>query len=183
MAKRFKVILKGNEDPIFLDFHEGLKLIEDMKAGRVTGMISLKGTLLSVSSIKMVVPEEDVSAAQLDAAERRATEEREWQDWKRSRRALSPKERAKDTSFFNFISQGLRGRPLSKEEIPLVREAQEKYFIDFPDAHNANPTCYFTHEDVSRASARLPISEMKTPSMKDRLSQYVLDLAERHLTA
>ncbi len=183
MAKRFKVVLKGIEDPIYLDFTEGFKLMDDMKTGRISGMITLKGTLLSVGSIKMIVPEEDTSLAMLDQAAKRAKEEKEWQEWKQMRKSLSPKERAQSTMFFNLISQGLRGYPLSTEEIPLVQAAQEKYFIEFPDAHDANPTCYFTSEDISRAQAKLPHDERKATHIMDLFPQYVLDHAERHLTA
>lgn len=180
MAK-FRVILKGEADPIILSFQEGQKLSDDLAAGRVTGMLKIAGNLVSVGAIKAILPEYDNSVAVVDASDKRAKEDRDWNTWKTNRIAMSPKERARSTNFFDMISSALRGRRLTELEKADVRFAQEVYFTEHLDAHVANPRCYFTQEDISRAQATLPRNNQDTSSMKQLMPKFVLDFSERHL--
>lgn len=182
MAK-FKIVLKGEEDPIIIDYKEGMQLAEDIRNKKVTGLIKVAGQYITVGSIKAILPIQDVTAASIDLAERRAQEDYAWRMWKTERLAMSPKLRAHSTAFMDLMCQGIRGRRLTEEEKVEVRAAQEKYFEEHPEAHNANPRCYFTELDISHAKAGLPNNDKMPPSMKDRMATYVLNFAERHLTA
>lgn len=180
---KFKIVLKGEEDPIIIGYKEGIELAEDIRHKKVVGLIKVADKYITASSIKHILPISDSSSEKSGIQEKLMREGSEWAEWKEMRLKLTPKERAQSTAFMDLICSGIRGRKLTEEEKKDVRMAQEKYFTENLEAHSANPTCYFSREDISHAQASLPHDDRKAKSIKDLFPRFVLDYAERHLNA
>lgn len=177
----YRVIFKGDMEDMFLDHSEGAQLHEDLANGKLEGFINLKGNLIEVKSIKAILPnatDPDSFSAKEKGNAHIYQAEVEFDMWRAKRLAMSPFGRAQDTSFFNFLCRTIRGRPLTEEEIPVVRIAQEQWFDEHPDFHNANPICYFKKEELTMPERH---KDRMTP-MKDLLLENALNFAYRHLT-
>lgn len=176
----YRVVFKGDMEDMFLDNQEGRQLHDDLENNRLEGFINLKGSLVEVKSIKAILPnssDPDSKESKEKGNEHIYNQNLEFDMWRAKRLSMSPFARAQDTSFFNFLCRTIRGRPLTEEEIPEVRVAQEQWFTDHPDFHNANPICYFKKEELT-----IPNEPKGMTPMKDLLLQNALDFAYRHLT-
>lgn len=176
----YRVIFKGDMEDMFLDHSEGAQLHDDLANNKLEGYINLKGNLVQASSIKAVLPnaiDPDSTESRQKGSDHIYQQNLQFDMWRAKRLALSPKERAQSITFFNFLCKTIRGRPLTEEEIPEVQAAQEQWYIDHPDFHNANPICYFKKEEL-----QLPTDDKNITPISNLLLQNALDLAYRHLT-
>lgn len=175
------VKFKGGMEDMFLDHTEGKQLHDDLANNRLDGFINLKGSLVEVKSIKAIIPnasDPDSSTQKQSGSDYIHQQSIEFDMWRAKRLAMSPVVRAEDVSFFNFLCRTIRGRPLTAEEIPEVRLAQEEWFTTHPDFHNANPICYFKKAELTMPERH---KDAAVP-MKDLLLENALNLAYRHLT-
>lgn len=177
----YRVIFKGGMEDMYLDYTEGKQLHDDLANNRLDGFINLKGVLVEAKSIKAILPnatDPDSRDSKQKGSDFIYNETIKFDKWRAERLAMSPVVRAQDVSFFNFLCRTIRGRPLTAEEIPEVRMAQEQWFTDHPDFHNANPICYFKKEELAFPEHH---KDRMTP-LKDLLLENALNFAYRHLT-
>lgn len=174
----YKIIFTGGLEDVYVETAKGMELSQDFKNGTMPDRIEINGMIVSSKSIKAIVPGIINPDAPKGGFEYIADEKAEFTKWRQKRLALSPKDRAKDVSMFNFLSQALRGRNLTDEEVPKVQEAQEKWFENHLDWHNANPVCYFKKKELPIYKAN---KGDKMTHMKDYMAQNALELVERHL--
>ncbi len=175
----YKVIFKGDMEPIYLGAVEGKTLMDDLERGIVKGMINLKGNLISVGSVKAVVPntsDPDSQDKKSEFTEMVYKENKNFKEWRAKRLTMTPKNRAQSTSFMNYLSQALRGRSLTDNEIVEVRQKQERFFETHPDFHSANPTCYFSKKDLLLEDDFLPMVTFKNLQKKNALQFAALHL-------
>lgn len=177
----YKVIFKGDLEPIYLSPVEGKQLMDDLKAGKLQGFIELNGQMVDSKSIKAVIPDQvdpDSQEKKSEFTEMVHEENRKFREWRAERLKMSPEKRAESTSFMNYMSQALRGRTLNHREVLEVREKQKEFFESHPDFHTANPTCFFTKQDLAVEDENLPMMPIKTA-----LKIQALKYAELHLNA
>lgn len=180
----YKVVLKGEREPIYLESDVARKLMSDLQNGLLNGMVNLAGNLVDVGAIKAVISADDgPSFGRLGGAEMIAGQEREWKEWKLRRLALSPHERAQTTGFMNYMCQAIRGRPLTEKETEEVKVAQERWFVEHSDFHSANPACYFAKHEIDSLGARQTQDPSKPRAIKELLVPNALNFAERHLNS
>jgi hypothetical protein len=102
----YKVIFKGDMEPIYLSYSEGEKLTRDLENGSLSGMITLKGNLITVGSIKAVLPNQsdpdsnDRKNHGTDIIERVNREDRQW---RHAQLALPVSERAKNLNLARMV--------------------------------------------------------------------------------
>lgn len=177
MDKMYRVIFKGELNDVYLSFSEGDKLRRDLEEGTLEGYITLKGNTISTGAIKAIVlessKEKEDHMANIDEIGR------EFEEWKRRRLKLTPKERAQSTAFFDYLSQAFRGRPLTEDEKNDVKIAQEQWFTEHPDFPRANPICYFDKDEISKLAYKTYKRLGSTQSLKDLLPANAALLAER----
>ncbi len=175
----YKIVFKGDLEPIYLNVHEGMKLADDLKNDALEEFVTLKGSTIATSSIKAILP--IIEDEKTETMDKISEINSDWELWKKKRLALSPKDRAQSTSFMNLLCQALRGRPLTELEVKDVQFSQQVWFEQHPDFHTANPICYFSREEISRCQAGL--ENLGGPlTIADALKVNVLNLAERILT-
>lgn len=182
----YRIIFKGDMENMYLDESEGRQLAEDISRGNLSGYLKLKGSVVASASIKAVQPyfsDPDSGKLKERHMEKIAQDEREWQDWKKRRLALSPEDRAQTVGFMNLMCQVIRGRALTADEIPKVKLAQKKWFEEHPDFHSANPICYFTKNEISKLQPIVRPVEGKPMRVGNLLAVSALKFADRHLNS
>src|SRR5580693_2284545 len=118
----YKVIFKGDMEPIYLSYSEGEKLSRDLESGAVSGMITLKGNLITVSSIKAVLPNQsdpdsnDRRNHGIDIIDRI---NREYRQWRSSELSKPTTERAKNLNLARMVWRAHTGSP---DIPPNIRE-------------------------------------------------------------
>ncbi len=182
----YKIVFSGKIEDEYVNDSEGIFLAEMFKSRGFPERVEINGNVYEAKSIKAVIS----GASNPDDAERknRGMEiiEESNVDFKKFRGESlkkTPKERAQSIAMMNMICQALRGRPLTEEEKVDVRAAQEKWFTEHPDFHTANPTCYFSKEDMARAKATIRERPGEATQIKDLLARNILNLMERHLNS
>jgi hypothetical protein len=150
----YKIVFKGDIEPAYISDAKGAILAAKWQSDSIRGRIDIDGMLVEAASIKAIIP----NASDPNQAERkrRGIEDLErmngdFRAYRQRRLDLQPRERAQSVAMMNMVSQALRGRPLSEDEIPKVREAQERFFVAHPTFHVASPTCFFTKDELSKA--------------------------------
>lgn len=142
----YKVIFKGDMEPIYLSYSEGEKLSRDLESGTVSGMITLKGNLITVSSIKAVLPNQ----SDPDSSDRRSHGidiidriNREYRQWRSSELAKPTAERAKNLNLARMVWRAHTG---SADISPIIQawiiDLQWAYLENNPTLVYANPICY-----------------------------------------
>lgn len=178
----YKIVFKGGLEPIYVDDDRGANLMTKKQNGELDGDVSINGSLYDSKSIKAILQGEsdpDSNEKKNEFTEMIEAENRSFKEWRRQRLLMPPKERAESVSFMNYMSQALRGRPLTHNEIQEVKQKQEEFFTEHPDFHTANPTCFFQKNDlILEGEENLPMLPIQSA-----LKLNALKYAERHLNA
>ena len=141
-----KVLFKGDIEPIFLPFHEGEKLMRDLEHGALSGMITLKGQLVTVSSIKGVIPNQsdpdssDRKNAGTDVIDKI---NREYRQWRREQLRLPASVRANNLNVPRIVWRAHTGDANIPIDIQAqIIQLQTEYLTANPTLVYANPICY-----------------------------------------
>lgn len=178
----YRIVLSGKFEDIYVEDGRGAGIAVDFENGSMPPIIDINGQKISSKLIRAVIPNVGNPDSE-DAKERGMAMvgrvNREFAEWRRKRLRLSPKERAQSTAFMDMLSTSIRHRRLTEEEKQEVIAAQEKWFEAHPDFHTANPSCFFSREQIQK----IQTTKGDMVSLSEVMSVNSLNYAEKHLNA
>lgn len=182
----YKIVFSGAMEPEYVKDSEGLYLAELFKNKGFPDRVEINENVYESKAIKAVIS----GASDPDSGERKQRGSdsihrinSDFQAWYTLRTAMPPEERAQSVAFFNMLSQAIRGRALTDDEKVTVRKKQLQWFKDHQDFHSANPTCYFTKDEIIKAGAGFQRDPNKPLHIGELLTKNAVMLAERHLNS
>lgn len=138
----YLLTFKGEIDPIILDDHKGIKLLDDWSNGKLPETVRINDTAFSRSAIKAVVKQHHDSSKD-DNREKLMDDIRTYHTMHLYQRSQSPETKAQHSPLPTTIYWVHTGTPLVPEALQAhIDERQIAFFKDNPQRIHADPACY-----------------------------------------